>query len=57
MLPENIPPVDGAEYEPQEAQQDVQPAHEPVEGEQRPVREGEVAGGRRQKGNLYENAC
>ena len=57
MLPENIPPVDGAEYEPEEAQQDVQPAHEPVEGEQRPVREGEVAGGRRQKGNLYENAC
>ncbi len=42
-VPEDIPPVYGAEYKPKQAQEDVHPAHGSVEGQQGPVSHRQVA--------------
>ena len=40
---EDLPPVEGADHQPGEAQQDVDPAHDGVEGEEGIVRDGEIS--------------
>jgi hypothetical protein len=42
-VPEDVPPVYGAEYKPKQAQEDVHPAHGSVEGQQGPVSHRQVA--------------
>ena len=44
--PQYLPPVQGADQEPGKAQDDVDPAHYAVEGQQGPVSDGKIAQGR-----------
>ena len=43
LEPEDLPPVEGADDEPGETEQDVDAAHDGVEGKERVVRDGEIS--------------
>ena len=43
LYPEQVPPVEGAEDQPQQPHGHVDAAHHPVEGQQGPVNHGQVA--------------
>ena len=43
LEPEDLPPVEGADDEPGEAEEDVDAAHDGVEGKERVVRDGEIS--------------